>query len=273
MPTSHRFSPVLLVAALAALAPPPARATTWNENPNYSGDMSNDPAFPSQITFFHSTDNENYIAGSIGGGDVDVITFKIPDFHTLDWIKVYQYMGAGQSFLGIQSGKQWTAGLGGSVNPAALLGWTHFGETAPPGTQPTDDILDDLATPKMGSAGFTRPLPPGFYTLLIQDTGPALQMILQFGLTYEAKSFGDFRPDVKINRQDLDKWRTDYGPGSGSDATGDGISDGQDFIVWQRNVGRDGTVAVAAPEPAGTVLSAAALLALHGVRRRRRAAR
>ena len=54
-----------------------------------------------------------------------------------------------------------------AINPANLLGWSHFGPGN--GTVGTD-ILDNIGA-GAGAMGFVPPLPAGDYTFLIQQTG------------------------------------------------------------------------------------------------------
>ena len=59
---------------------------------------------------------------------------------------------------------------------------------------------------------------------------------------------GDFNNDGAVNGLDLQQWQGDYGQNRFSDADGDGVSDGRDFLIWQRSI--DGSPAmVLVPEP------------------------
>jgi autotransporter-associated beta strand protein len=82
---------------------------------------------------------------------------------------------------------------------------------------------------------------------------------------------GDFNGDGVVNGLDLAQWRHDAGVNGGSDADYDGDSDGNDFLIWQRNVVAGPLVAAAgqAPEPGGIVLVACAAVALGAARRKR----
>lgn len=250
-------------ALLVTAAVQPANGASWNEN--VFGDLSSNPAHPTPLKIVHP---DEAITGSVGGGDFDFIDLEVPAFHTLDSIVVEDYAGSTQSFAGLQLGSTWTAGTGGGINPALLLGWTHFGPVAS-GAGVGDDIFDDLATPKSGSAGFTRPLGPGHYTLLLQDTGAEVGYSLTFNLTYDLRPVGDFNGDFLINRFDLAKWRFEYSMSDGSDADADGDSDGNDFLIWQRNVDKTFLVS-AVPEPSAGLLAGTALLAVRCARARLR---
>lgn len=77
---------------------------------------------------------------------------------------------------------------------------------------------------------------------------------------------GDFNNDGIVDAVDFQVWKTSFGVNDGADADGDGDSDGNDFLVWQRQLGQTSshlTIAHAAvPEPQTLPLLAAALLAL-----------
>jgi hypothetical protein len=79
----------------------------------------------------------------------------------------------------------------------------------------------------------------------------------------------DFNEDTYVNGADLTTWRGAFDVNANADADGDGDSDGEDFLVWQRQVGAPSIVptgigaAAAIPEPSAAllaILSAASLL-------------
>ncbi len=78
----------------------------------------------------------------------------------------------------------------------------------------------------------------------------------------------DFDLDRMVDGDDLAKWIGDFGMTDGSDADSDGDSDGQDFLIWQRQLGAMGVTskARAMPEPSTLIL----LIAILCVPRRRR---
>jgi hypothetical protein len=264
-PTRYRRLVFVGVAwLLTAAVAPRALAASWNEI--VFGDLSSEPAAPTPLEIRHPDED---ITGTTGGGDFDFIDIEVPAFHKLESVVLAEYSGATQSFAGLQLGSVWTAGTGGGINPALLLGWTHFGPAAS-GADVGSDILDDLATPKSGSAGFARPLGPGHYTLLLQDTGDAVDYRLTFNLSYNLKPVGDFNGDTLINRFDRAKWQFEYLVNAGSDADGDGDSDGNDFLIWQRNVNRTNFDLSAIPEPSSGAIALSATFAAWASRRRRR---
>jgi len=72
----------------------------------------------------------------------------------------------------------------------------------------------------------------------------------------------DFNNDTFVDAADLLIWKGAFGAGAEGDADGDLDSDGNDFLIWQRqlHVAAGGVAAV--PEPPTVVLAGAVLLAL-----------
>jgi autotransporter-associated beta strand protein len=94
-------------------------------------------------------------------------------------------------------------------------------------------------------------------------------------LTYDLP--GDFDNNNIVDAADLTVWRAGMANNNATgDTNGDGRSNGQDFLIWQRNLGATYTPAVAAtaavPEPTSLVAAAVASIALAGFRRQRRIA-
>ncbi|HMO86444.1 MAG TPA: hypothetical protein PKC18_16145 [Lacipirellulaceae bacterium] len=253
----------LLVAIAGLLTAAAARGESYNEA--IFGDLSSDPAFPSPILLSHGFNN---ITGTMGGGDIDILELTLPEYHRVDSLILGAYSGGGQSFAGLQAGNVWTAGTLGSVNPAMLMGWTHFGPAAA-GAGLGQDLFINMSTPNLGSSGFDRPLGPGVYAFLIQDTGPETAYSLRFNVTYDLKPVGDFNGDFFITAADLVVWRAAYLTTLAADANGDGVTDGADFLAWQRHIGRVDFGFVAAPEPASLALAWVFLAAANAGRRRR----
>ncbi len=116
---------------------------------------------------------------------------------------------------------------------------------------------------------------------------PASVAFTMFDNNSEATLVGDFDASTAIDGADLAKWQSEYGPNPGSDADGDGDSDGNDFLLWQRNVGAttgaptgehafyfdnlkiETPSATAAPEPGSMGLLLAATAMLAAARKRR----
>jgi hypothetical protein len=253
--------PLLILLALAAAGP--VRAESYNEA--IFGDISNEPAAPTALNLYHGF---NLVNATSGGGDVDLLRLTVPEFHTVDSLILTAYNGATQSFMGLQSGNVWTVGLGANINPANLLGWTHFGTTAT-GAGVNQNLLDDLATAKQGSAGFALPLGPGVYTMLLQDTGGEVTYGMRFNVTYHTRELGDFNGDLAISKIDLPIWMDAYDTDGAGDADGNGVSNGTDFLIWQRYLNYVVPIGVApAPEPSTIALTVAAAACLPAHRRR-----
>ena len=112
------------------------------------------------------------------------------------------------------------------------------------------------------------PLTPG---LSWSVTYPDNKVILS--VTGTAQFTADFNDDGRVNGADLTKWKGDFDSNSGSDADGDGDSDGNDFLIWQRQLG-SGVPATAAvgtvPEPAAAIVMALGALILPAFESRRR---
>lgn len=81
---------------------------------------------------------------------------------------------------------------------------------------------------------------------------------------------GDFDGDGDVDNDDLAQWEGDYAANGDSDADGDGLTTGLDFLLWQENyTGSLNPLAAATsvPEPSAVVLMMALLLSLLNWRR------
>jgi hypothetical protein len=107
------------------------------------------------------------------------------------------------------------------------------------------------------------------FEFLLQNAETPTQGVVQFAA---AAIPGDFDDNGTVNGADLAQWRGDFGVDDDSDADGDGDSDGQDFLVWQRNVGAPAAVGAVAtiPEPAAAALAWTVIAAAFFGRQRRR---
>jgi len=81
----------------------------------------------------------------------------------------------------------------------------------------------------------------------------------------------DFDLDGDVDGDDLTQWQGDYGVNGDSDANGDGMSDGLDFLTWQQQVASGGSNASAAPipEPSSLVILGIGVVSA-GLRRQNR---
>jgi hypothetical protein len=238
-------------------------AFAFMHNESIHGDLSSVASSPTPLVLEVGA---NVLSGSTGGGDFDFLTFEVGALQQLDELILDAYGGFSLSFVGLQAGSVWTAGQGFGISAAALLGWTHFGQ-ADVGT----DILDDIAV-GFGAQGFTRPLGPGHYSMLFQDTGGSVSYSVTFLATalvpdgdfddnglYECADVDalvahivdvgqggtpdptfDLTQDGLIDIMDLDAWRVEAGtilttsgnPILEGDANLDGSVDGSDFGIW-----------------------------------------
>lgn len=97
------------------------------------------------------------------------------------------------------------------------------------------------------------------------------QFLADLPLAHLPTYAADFDLDGDVDHNDLTQWEASYSVDAFGDANEDGISDGQDFLIWQRQTGSGAgvvpTVAVV-PEPSSVVLLALVALGM-GIRRSR----
>jgi hypothetical protein len=164
------------LAAAVALAPTAISAANYDESS--LGDLSGVPAVP---TTWNLAAGANVLKGSAGtSSDYDILALTIPAGHQLDSLTLDAYQNQGYaSFLGLQAGSTWTAGLGGSVNGTALLGWDLFDV----GLVGTNRLPDIALNGNTISPQFTPPLGSGTYAMLLQDTGSAFNYQFTFNVS------------------------------------------------------------------------------------------
>jgi hypothetical protein len=142
------------------------------------GDLSGVPATPST---WNLAAGANVLKGSAGtSSDYDIVSLTIPAGHRLDTLTLDAYQIQGYaSFLGLQTGSTWTAGLGWSVNGEALLGWDLF-DVGMVGTNRLQAISENgnTITPQ-----FAPPLGSGTYTMLLQDTASTYNYQFTFNVS------------------------------------------------------------------------------------------
>jgi glucose/arabinose dehydrogenase len=102
-----------------------------------------------------------------------------------------------------------------------------------------------------------------------------------FRIGTDAVQPGDFQRDARVDTDDLDVWRENFGAHGeegwyAGDGDGDGDVDGADFLMWQRQLGYNaqvlatpGGASVQAPEPRGALLMIAAGMAMGSLAIRR----
>ena len=79
----------------------------------------------------------------------------------------------------------------------------------------------------------------------------------------------DFDEDGFVDADDLATWAAAYGSTNAGDANDDNVTDGADFLVWQRQF-TGSAAASAIPEPATALLGFGAALGVFATARRRR---
>jgi hypothetical protein len=84
----------------------------------------------------------------------------------------------------------------------------------------------------------------------------------------------DFNRDGTVNGPDLAIWKTAFHATTAGNADGDGDSDGNDFLIWQRTLGQSSLVPASGsvPEPASAMMIVVSALGLARTRRRRQLA-
>lgn len=157
-----RFQTIVLAGLVAAtFAHPAAAVSVYDEF--VSGDLSGNPAAPTVLAIGLGT---NSITGT-ADADQDFFTITVPDGANFTQLLLTSFESTDDlAFFAIQSGPVITD----LTTPTNLLGWLHASASFV-GT----DILDDLAlSDTAGAIGFTVPLGPGTYTLVMQQTNPGL---------------------------------------------------------------------------------------------------
>lgn len=165
---------------LAILAGSPAVVLAVDYNEGVDGDLSGVAASPTSLGALGL--GAHNLTATSGGGDFDMLTFSLASGMQLDSLVVNDYSGSSLSFVDLAGGTTWPMGTGDSIDPATLLGWTHYSTTST-GTSIHDDIGVGA-----GAVGFTPPLPAGDYTVELQDTGAAVSYSMTFNVTPEPSS-------------------------------------------------------------------------------------
>lgn len=161
---------VVLAATMFALSASTVNAATiWDES--VKGDLSNNYLAPTPLVFGPGSNDVIGTAGrlpSTGLIDYDMFTFAMPAGFTLGAIVVASTNTPSLSFIGLSSSAVLGADPdvinGGSA--AGLIGWMHYSQ----GSINTN-ILPLMNTTSFAASGFSLPLAPGPYTVLLQDTG------------------------------------------------------------------------------------------------------
>jgi hypothetical protein len=124
------------------------------------------------------------------------------------------------------------------------------------------EVVWTIDTGLHGSYKYFEPQ-PGLIDELILGFGSAFLVddILLNAQTVETPVAGDFDWDYVVDNADLAFWREKYSQTSEADADLDGDSDGNDFLIWQRNYGATSLppTAVGVPEPVACNLAVIAV--------------
>jgi len=128
--------------------------------------------------------------------------------------------------------------------------------------------------PDTGAYSGSGILQPGTYSLAALCAG-SVGGNVSFHLSITPLLAADFDEDRDVDSTDLASWKTNFGLATGAthaqgDATADGVVNGDDWIVWQRQLGETSIIAAsyAVPEHSAITLSAVSLLAFAQLRRR-----
>ena len=153
--------------------------------------------------------------------------------------------------LGETSGTAVTEGL-----PVTLINETLADPTS--GTSATVDIVIDP-----NGFGQTSITDVTLGTIVIFIPVNITRIEVDANVTVQGVVPGDFDGDLGVDHTDLGLWESSYGVDAGADTDFNGVSNGVDFLDWQRFLGSDfslGTVsAILVPEPTSSTLALAAL--------------
>ncbi len=167
-----------------------------------------------------------------------------------------------------------------STSSTNTVEWTRTNLNGQTGFTPSN-----LTTTQIGTEGGARYLFGDVYEIVAFDEvslSAADQLAVSnylgqkygiAGVTASPPVAGDFDGNRVVDGADLAKWRSDFGLNPNSDADNDGDSDGNDFLIWQRQLG-SGLPGVATvqsvPEPGTVDLISIVGCGLALVRRRHR---
>ncbi|MDC0936184.1 sulfatase-like hydrolase/transferase [Pirellulales bacterium] len=93
--------------------------------------------------------------------------------------------------------------------------------------------------------------------------------MLQFRVLTALIREADFQFDGNVDSVDLAIWESAYGSSDAGDAGGDNATQGDDFLVWQRQIAPTAGITAVVPEPATAAMSLALALCSLLVRRQR----
>lgn len=160
----ERTRSLVLLAVLLGLNGAANAASVWDESIN--GDLSNDPAAPTPVTFMVG---DNLVSGTMGAPDDarDYLSFSIgpgQSLVALILMDLTSEMGDLVGFHALNAGD--SSFIPGPDTADSFLGGNHLDDS-----DICDDLLPDLAAAPLAGTGFDVPLGPGTYSYVIQQTG------------------------------------------------------------------------------------------------------
>ncbi len=168
--------------------------------------------------------------------------------------------------LGFGSSNQWDNFAGGSLfaGPAAIA---KYGSPPPLGSPNEQGKRDHWASDTMSKIfGTNTPQETAMdpdITVATRKRFTSLDAAALIDIGWSLSeptpptyNVADFNQDGVVNAPDLAIWRTAYRTTTAGNADGDGDTDGNDFLIWQRNVGRTSLAAAGGgvPEPSGVAM-------------------
>ncbi len=163
---THRIATFACVALLACQS---ASAAIVHDE-LVDGDLSDNPAVPTSLGTLALGESEfvgTTVRNAAGVVDRDYLTFTVGAGALLTAIllKDYQAPNDNRGFIGLYTGSSASTPPGQNPTLAELLGGTHINSAVEGDIFP---LIENL----FGEDKFDRPLGPGDYTILLQQTGP-----------------------------------------------------------------------------------------------------
>jgi hypothetical protein len=176
--------------------------------------------------------------------------------------------------LGLGSSQEWQ-NLATGATFSGLAAKSAYGGVAPPLNPARDHWASGTNSVVFGTntaqeAAMDPEITQGTRKRLTALDAGALTDI---GWSVVAPSFNsaDFNLDGTVNAPDLAIWKAAYKTTTAGNADGDGDTDGNDFLIWQRRLGHAGAIAstsMAIPEPSGSIMTWLAIATIVSHRRR-----
>jgi hypothetical protein len=175
--------------------------------------------------------------------------------------------------LGLGASTEWQ-NLATGATFSGLAAKAAFGGVAPPLNGARDHWASGTNSVVLGTATAQEAAMDPEITQGTRKRLTALDAgaLTDIGWSVAAPSFNsaDFNLDGTVNGPDLVIWKAAYGATTVGNADGDGDSDGNDFLLWQRRLGHVGAISptsAAVPEPSASVIACLAVATLASRRR------